>query len=57
MASYDIFNGDAAGICALLQLRKAEPKNARLVTRVKRDINLLHGVVAAEGDQITVLDI
>ncbi len=38
---YDIFNGDADGICALLQLRKAEPRDAQLVTGVKRDINLL----------------
>jgi hypothetical protein len=54
---YDIFNGDADGICALLQLRKAEPREARLVTGVKRDINLLSRVQAADGDRLTVLDI
>ena len=57
MADYDIFNGDADGICALLQLRLAEPRNAKLVTGVKRDINLLKQVTAKSGDRITVLDI
>lgn len=55
--NYDVFNGDADGICALLQLRKAEPREAVLVTGVKRDIDLLEKVSAAEGDQITVLDV
>ncbi len=54
---YDLFNGDADGICALLQLRKAEPRDAELVTGVKRDINLLGKVEAASGDRITVLDV
>jgi len=57
MKSFDIFNGDADGICALLQLRLASPKNAELVTGVKRDIKLLERVQAAPGDEITVLDI
>ncbi len=55
--NYDLFNGDADGICALLQLRKAEPRDAQLVTGVKRDINLLGSIRAAAGDQITVLDV
>ena len=55
--NYDLFNGDADGICALLQLRKAEPRDAALVTGVKRDINLLGKVEAGPGDQITVLDV
>ncbi|MFV8816392.1 DHH family phosphoesterase [Haliea sp. E17] len=54
---YDIFNGDADGICALLQLRKAEPRDATLVTGVKRDINLLDKIEPAAGDRITVLDV
>lgn len=54
---YDIFNGDADGICALLQLRKAEPRDATLVTGVKRDINLLAKVDAGAGDRLTVLDV
>lgn len=57
MADYDIFNGDADGICALLQLRLAEPRDATLVTGVKRDIDLLKQVPAKGGDRITVLDI
>ena len=54
---YDIFNGDADGICALLQLRKAEPRDSVLVTGVKRDIKLLDKVDPAAGDRLTVLDV
>ncbi|NND80896.1 MAG: DHH family phosphoesterase [Gammaproteobacteria bacterium] len=57
MTFYDCFNGDADGICALTQLRLAEPRQATLVTGVKRDINLLQRVHASQGDQITVLDV
>ena len=55
--NYDLFNGDADGICALLQLRKAEPREGTLITGVKRDINLLAQVEAQPGDQVTVLDV
>lgn len=55
--NYDLFNGDADGICALLQLRKENPLDAQLITGVKRDINLLSKVDAKAGDQITVLDV
>ena len=57
MTNYDVFNGDADGICALLQLRKAEPRQAIIVTGVKRDFNLLAKVGAQAGDQVTVLDV
>ena len=57
MAQFDVFNGDADGICALLQLRLAEPLESQLVTGVKRDINLLAQVSAAAGDCVTVLDV
>lgn len=57
MADYDVFNGDADGICALHMLRLAEPRAAVLVTGVKRDIGLLAQVSAAAGDRVTVLDI
>ncbi|MDP1637784.1 MAG: acetyltransferase [Candidatus Nitrotoga sp.] len=57
MTIYDIFNGDADGICALHQLRLAHPANSILVTGVKRDISLLAQVQAEVDDQITVLDI
>lgn len=55
--NYDIFNGDADGIIALLQLRLAEPLEATLVTGVKRDIKLIRQVEAQAGDKLTVLDI
>ena len=55
--NYDLFNGDADGICALLQLRKFEPLQSQLVTGVKRDINLLAKIEAAAGDRVTVLDV
>jgi len=54
---YDIFNGDADGICALIQLRLAHPKDAILVTGIKRDIQLLKKIDAQAGDHLTVLDI
>lgn len=57
MAVYDVFNGDADGICALAQLRNANPVHSQLVTGVKRDIKLLSQVVATAGDQVNVLDI
>lgn len=57
MADYDVFNGDADGICALLQLRLAEPRDSTLITGVKRDISLLEKVDVQSDDRITVLDI
>lgn len=57
MRNFDVFNGDADGICALIQLRLAEPRTAHLITGVKRDINLLPNIQAQAGDQITALDI
>ncbi len=57
---FDIFNGDADGICALHQLRLAAPRpEARLITGVKRDITLLAKAELAAIEQctLTVLDI
>ena len=54
---YDVFNGDADGIIALLQLRLAEPKTSTLVTGVKRDIKLLKPLKCRTSDSLTVLDI
>lgn len=57
---YDVFNGDADGICALHQLRLAQPQpKATLVTGVKRDIRLLDRLLekVGDGDELTVLDI
>ncbi|HKY02828.1 MAG TPA: acetyltransferase [Burkholderiales bacterium] len=57
MRHFDVFNGDADGICALHQLRLHRPLEAIRVTGVKRDIALLDRVLALAGDEITVLDI
>jgi len=57
MSYIDVFNGDADGICALHQLRLAEPADSELVTGPKRDISLLKRVKAQAGDHVTVLDI
>ena len=57
MAYYDVFNGDADGICALHQLRLADPLDSVLVTGLKREIALLDRVPARDGDVVNVLDI
>lgn len=61
MATYDLFNGDADGICALIQLRLAEPKESILVTGIKRDIKLLKNLTEQatlqSDDEVTVLDV
>ena len=55
--NYDIFNGDADGIIALLQLRLANPMESTLITGVKRDIELVNQHEFSLGDQLTVLDV
>lgn len=55
--NFDVFNGDADGLCALHQLRLEAPAPATLVTGVKRDIALLDRIAPAAGDRLTVLDI
>jgi single-stranded DNA-specific DHH superfamily exonuclease len=61
MANYDLFNGDADGICALILLRLAQPKESTLITGIKRDIKLLKNlteqVELQQGDEIVVLDV
>jgi hypothetical protein len=57
MRHIDVFNGDADGICALHQLRLAEPVESELVTGLKRDIALLARVTADADTAVTVLDI
>lgn len=56
---YDVFNGDADGICALHQLRLAHPRpEAELVTGVKRDVKLLKRIGSPNvNTEITVLDV
>ncbi|MBI3771727.1 MAG: acetyltransferase [Gammaproteobacteria bacterium] len=57
MNHYDVFNGDADGICALQQFRLAFPAASTLITGVKRDISLLKRVKAVPGDEVNVFDI
>lgn len=57
MAIFDVFNGDADGICALIQYRLAHPETSTLITGVKRDIKLLDQVSVVRGDQVNVFDI
>jgi len=57
MTHFDVFNGDADGIIALVQLRLAEPKESTLITGVKRDISLLKQVDVDQASSVTVLDI
>lgn len=57
MSSYDLFNGDADGICALQQLRLVEPREAELITGLKRDIALMDLISPVAGDRITILDV
>ncbi|MGQ0750573.1 MAG: acetyltransferase [Betaproteobacteria bacterium] len=57
MQFYDIFNGDADGICALQQLRLEDPRRSVLVTGAKREITLVERVAAHAGDELTVLDV
>jgi len=53
----DVFNGDADGLCALIQLRRAQPQQALIITGIKRDINLLKQVEQGDNSIITVLDV
>ncbi|MDA8743426.1 acetyltransferase [Rubripirellula amarantea] len=57
MPHFDVFNGDADGICALHQLRLANPMDSTLITGVKRDIDLVRRVPAKENTTVTVLDV
>jgi hypothetical protein len=57
MTRFDIFNGDADGLSALVQLRLQHPAETTLVTGVKRDTLLLDRVNASQSDHLTVLDI
>lgn len=55
---YDIFNGDADGICALHQLRLITPcPDGILITGVKRENRLLSLLEDVRESSLTVLDI
>ena len=53
----DVCNGDADGLCALVQWRLHEPRAAQLITGLKREIELLQRVQASRGDQLLVCDL
>ena len=53
----DVCNGDADGLCAVLQWRLHHPAPATLVTGLKREIELLERVYAEPGDDLLVCDI
>ncbi|CAN7787038.1 DHH family phosphoesterase [Caballeronia sp. LjRoot34] len=57
MKHFDVFNGDADGICALHQLRLEKPLRSSLITGVKRDVELLARVPVSSDISVTVLDI
>lgn len=57
MRTIDVCNGDADGLCAVLQWRLHEPAPATLITGLKRDIALLDRVQAQPGDELLVCDI
>ena len=57
MKSYDVFNGDADGICSLHQLRLAQQMEAELISGVKRDVRLLGRLAGVKSAAVTVLDI
>ncbi|MBU1263548.1 MAG: acetyltransferase [Gammaproteobacteria bacterium] len=54
---FDVFNGDADGVCALHQMRLVFPCESTLITGPKRDISLLKRVDASGGDDVLVLDV
>jgi hypothetical protein len=53
----DVCNGDADGLCAVLQWRLEKPAAALLVTGLKREIELLERVQAGPGDEVLVCDL
>jgi hypothetical protein len=55
--AYDLFNGDADGLCALHQLRLAEPRASFLISGVKRDIALFDRLPYGRPLEVTALDI
>ena len=57
LASYDLANGDADGLCALHQLRMLEPCDSVLLTGVKRDIRLFQKLPADIALNVTALDV
>jgi hypothetical protein len=57
MRRFDVCNGDADGLCAVLQWRLADPRPATLITGLKRELELLCRVPAEAGDEVLVCDL
>lgn len=57
MRFFDVCNGDADGLCAVLQWRLAVPQPATLITGLKRELDLLQRVPAAPADEVLVCDL
>ena len=57
MNNFDIFNGDADGLCGITQLRLARPRQSTPITGVKRDNLLLNDAMLPDNSQLTVVDI
>ena len=55
--AYDLFNGDADGLCALHQLRTVQPRDAVLLSGTKRDIALFDQLPQGRPLDVTALDI
>ncbi len=56
-ARFDVCNGDADGLCAVVQWRLRYPAPSTLVTGLKREIALLERVDAGDGDEVLVCDL
>jgi hypothetical protein len=54
---YDVCNGDADGLCAVLQWRLQDPRPSTLVTGLKREIGLLQRVPAGQAREVLVCDL
>lgn len=55
---FDVCNGDADGLCAVVQWRLEDTRPAELVTGLKRELALLARVVEVQaGDQVNVFDL
>lgn len=57
MRRFDVCNGDADGLCAVLQWRLYQPVEATLVTGLKREIALLQRVPCNAADEVLVCDL
>lgn len=53
----DVCNGDADGLCAVVQWRLSKPLASSLITGLKRDIELLERVQGEQGDHVLVCDL